>query len=135
MIQQIDHIGIAVKSLAQAVPRYEQALGLKCSGVEEVPAQGVRVAFLPVGELRIELLEATSEASPIARFIARRGEGIHHVAFRSDSLAGDVRAAVGAGCVHLNQLAREGAGDAEVAFFHPAEFCGVLVEFCGKHPN
>lgn len=135
MIKSIDHIGIAVKSLEQAIPRYEHALGLQCSGIETVTEQGVRTAFLPVGSVRIELLEATTPESPIARFIERRGEGIHHIAFESTAVEEDLKTATGAGCVHLNQIGSTGAGGAQIAFLHPKSLCGVLTELCGKHDN
>ena len=135
MIKSIDHIGIAVKSLEQAIPRYEQALGLTCTHIETVAHQGVRTAFFAVGEgaVRIELLEATIPESPIARFIEKRGEGIHHIAFESTDVAADLEVAVGGGCVHLNQIGQTGAGGARVAFLHPKSLCGVLTELCDSH--
>lgn len=133
MINAIDHIGIAVKSLEQAVARYEQALGFKCSGIETIAGHGVRTAFFPVGEVYIELLEATSPESPIAKFIEKRGEGIHHIAFQSSDVADDLVVAKQAGCIHLDQVGTTGAGGSRVAFLHPKSFFGVLTELCGKH--
>ena len=133
MIKSIDHIGIAVKSLEQAVPLYERAFGLRCSAIETVAGQNVRTAFFPVGGVRIELLEATSPDSPIARFIERRGEGVHHVALQSNAVDDDINTAVTAGCMHLDQVGVTGAGGSQVAFLHPRGLCGVLVELCGNH--
>jgi methylmalonyl-CoA/ethylmalonyl-CoA epimerase len=135
MIQAVDHIGIAVKSLDQAIPRYERAFGMKCSGMETVPGQGVRTAFFPLNGVRIELLEATLPGSPIARFIERHGEGLHHLALRSSTVEDDLILAVNAGCHHLGDVAPTGAGGARIAFLHPKDLCGVLIELCGGLPE
>jgi methylmalonyl-CoA/ethylmalonyl-CoA epimerase len=133
MIQYIDHIGIAVKAIDEALPRYQQALRLECKGVESIPEQKVRVAFLAVGETRIELIEATSSDSPIAKFIEKRGEGIHHIAFRSTDLETDLDHALKAGCTQAGGGAKRGASGTSVAFLHPGGLCGVLVELCEGH--
>ena len=91
MIKKIDHLGIAVKSLDESIPFYESLLGLKCTAIEEVAEQKVRTAFIPCGEVLIELLEPTSEDSPIAKFIEKKGEGIHHVAYLTDNLPGELK--------------------------------------------
>src|ERR1700761_9180548 len=97
MIKKIDHLGIAVRSLDETVKYYEEALGLKCEHREEVPSQKVRTAFFSVGETHIELLEPTSEESPIAKFLAKNGEGIHHVAFGTDDIGSQLLGAKAAG--------------------------------------
>jgi len=131
MIQAIDHIGIAVRSVEAAIPRYEKMLGIPCSQIQILPEHGVKTAFFNVGESRLELLEATSPTSPIARFIEKRGEGLHHIAFRSSSVEGDLHQAVQAGCEHLSGISTEGAHGGQVAFLHPRSLAGVLVELCG----
>jgi methylmalonyl-CoA/ethylmalonyl-CoA epimerase len=133
MIQYIDHIGIAVRTLDDALPRFQRALKLKCERIESVPEQHVRVAFLALGETRIELIEATSIESPIARFIEKRGEGIHHIALRSTDLEDDLDRAVKGGCAQAGKHSGRGAADSKVAFLHPGGLCGVLVELCEAH--
>ncbi len=129
-IPQIDHLGIAVRSLDASLPYYEKALGLTCEHIEEVPSQKVRVAMLAVGEVHIELLEATSDDSPIAKFIESRGEGIHHVAFRTTAIQPQLRQASEAGVRLIHEFPLEGAGGKLVAFLHPRSTFGVLTEFC-----
>ncbi len=123
----LDHIGIAVRSVDERLAVY-RALGLEVSGSEEVPSQKVRVAFLPLGGTRIELLEPTAEDSPIASFIARRGEGVHHLCIE----VADVRAAMAslraAGLAVLSEQPQAGAHGAEVCFVHPRSTGGVLIE-------
>jgi methylmalonyl-CoA/ethylmalonyl-CoA epimerase len=134
MLQKIDHIGIAVKSLAEMIPVYEKALGLKCEKIEEVPSQKVKTAFFDVGGTHIELLEPTADDSPIAKFINDRGEGIHHVAFATDDILGQLATAKGAGIRLINEAPVIGAGGKQVAFLHPKSTHGVLTEFCaGGH--
>jgi len=124
----LDHIGIAVGDLAQALAFYRDALGLEVEPPEEVPSQRVRAHFVPVGEATIELLEPTSGDSPIAKFIEKRGPGVHHVTLRVD----DIREALGRlkarGVRLIDQTPREGAEGALIAFVHPASTHGVLVE-------
>lgn len=128
MIKKVDHIGIAVANLEKALKFYEETLGIKCTGVEEVADQKVRTAFLPVGDTEIELLESTDPASTVARFIEKRGEGIHHIALRVE----DIEAALGkmkaAGIRLLDEVPRPGAGGARIAFLHPKDTGGVLIE-------
>lgn len=135
MITRIDHLGIAVRSLDEAVPYYERVLGLKCEHREEVPSQKVRTAFFAVGEVHLELLEPTSPESPVARFLERNGEGLHHVAFASDDLPGQLALAAAAGCRLLHERPIEGAGGKLVAFLHPKSSYGVLTEFCASRPG
>lgn len=129
----IDHIGIAVKSLADAVKVYEQAMGLKVSGYDRVDEQGVRVAMLPVGESRIELLEPTGPDSPIEKFIARRGEGIHHIALGVDNIEEALERFRAAGARLIDETPREGAHNTRIAFIHPASTHGVLLELVEHH--
>ncbi len=130
MLQQIDHLGIAVRSLEDAVPYYENVLGLHCEGQEEVESQKVRTAFFACGEVHLELLEPTSEDSPIAKFIEKNGEGIHHIAFRTDDISGQLKQAADNGVRLIHEVPIEGANDKLVAFLHPKSTKGVLTEFC-----
>jgi len=127
MIQRIDHIGIAVASIAEARGFYE-ALGLTVEAIEEVPQEGVRVALIPCGESKIELLEATSTDSPIARFLAKRGPGIHHICLASDDLQRDDRVLRSAGAHLLRSGPTPGAAGCWVQFVHPESAGGVLIE-------
>ncbi len=130
MITKIDHLGIAVRSLDEAVTYYEKTLGLRCEHREEVPSQKVRTAFFTVGEVHLELLEPTSPDSPVAKFLEKNGEGIHHVAFATDDINGQLRQAADAGCRLINEQPFEGAAGKLVAFLHPKSTHGVLTEFC-----
>ena len=130
MIKQIDHLGIAVRSLDETVPVYEKALGLRCEHREEVASQKVRTAFFDVGGVHLELLEPTSPDSPIAKFLADRGEGIHHIAFRTDDITGQLAQAAGAGVRLIHEKPFEGAAGKLVAFLHPKSTHGVLTELC-----
>ena len=133
MITKIDHLGIAVHSLDEAVNYYEKALGLKCEHREEVPSQKVRTAFFTVGQTHIELLEPTSPDSPIAKFLEKNPKGgIHHVAFGTDDITGQLATAKGAGVALINETPVEGAHEMQVAFLHPKSTHGVLTEFCAK---
>lgn len=127
MIRQLDHLGIAVRSIAEARGFWE-ALGLEVETIEEVEAEGVRVAMLPLGEIRIELLEPTREDSAVARFLERRGPGLHHVCVASDAIAEDDARLREAGVVLLRAEPTRGAGGARVQFVHPKSSGGVLVE-------
>ncbi|MEE2777557.1 MAG: methylmalonyl-CoA epimerase [Acidobacteriota bacterium] len=127
MIQGVDHIGIAVRSIEEGRTFYE-AMGLEVVEIEEVPHEGVRVAMIPCGGTRIELLEPTTEDSPIAKFLAKKGPGIHHVCFGSDELRQDDLRLRGAGVDLLRDEPSRGAGGARVQFVHPRSAGGVLVE-------
>jgi methylmalonyl-CoA/ethylmalonyl-CoA epimerase len=129
-VKKIDHIGIAVRSIVESRPFYEQALGARFEGIEEVAAQQVRVAFFQVGEVRLELLEATSESSPVARLIARRGEGLHHIAYEVEDLAGRLARLAEQGVRLIDEQPRPGAHGTEIAFLHPQSTGGVLTELC-----
>lgn len=130
MITRIDHLGIAVENLDTAIAYYENALGLKCEHREEVPSQKVRTAFFSVGEVHLELLEPTAEDSPIAKFLAKNGEGIHHVAFASDAIEAQLKQAAEANVRLIHDKPFPGAADKLVAFLHPKSTHGVLTEFC-----
>jgi len=130
MITKIDHLGIAVRSLDEAVPFYEKSLGLKCEHREEVASQKVRTAFFTVGEVHLELLEPTSPDSPIAKFLEKNGEGIHHVAFGTTDIEAQLGQAAAGGCRLINEEPFEGAGGKLVAFLHPKSTHGVLTELC-----
>ena len=127
-MDKIDHIGIAVKSLAEALPAWTALLGINAHGEEEVPSEQVRVAFFGSGAGRIELLEATGPDSPIARFIDRRGPGVHHICLRVADLEAALSRARRSGLEPLEPGIREGAGGHRVAFLHPRDTGGVLLE-------
>ena len=124
----LDHIGIAVGDLAQALAFYRDALGLEVEPPEEVPSQRVRAHFVPVGEATLELLEPTAPDSPIARFIEKRGPGVHHVTLRVDDLHEALGRLRARGVRLIDEAPREGAEGALIAFVHPASTHGVLVE-------
>jgi methylmalonyl-CoA epimerase len=128
MIRRIDHIGIAVDSLEKRLPFWAEALGLRVTGIETVDSEQVKVAFLPAGTSRLELLEPTSDLSPVARFIDKRGEGIHHLTFDVGDLDAALERLAGHGVSVLGNGARAGAGGTRVAFIHPKAAGGVLVE-------
>jgi methylmalonyl-CoA/ethylmalonyl-CoA epimerase len=128
-IRRVDHVGIAVRSIDSTLGFYEGVLGLSCEHVEEVKSQHVRAAFLPAGEARIELLEPTSPESAVARFLKKRGEGLHHLAFEVDSAARALKGAQGQGVKLIDAAPRAGARGCLVAFLHPSSCHGVLVEF------
>jgi len=125
---RIEHIGIATPRIDEALKFWRDALGLQVVNVEEVAEQGVRVAMLPVGEPRVELLEPTSEASPIAKFLAKRGAGIHHIAVRVDDIRATLRRLQEQGARLIDESPRVGAGGCLVAFVHPSAAGGVLLE-------
>jgi methylmalonyl-CoA/ethylmalonyl-CoA epimerase len=124
----IDHIGIAVNSIDESLKFWEGALGVKCTGIETVEDQKVRTAFLPLEESEVELLEATSPDSPIAKFIEKRGEGIHHLAIRVDNLEKALAELKERGARLIDECPRKGAGGAMIAFIHPKATGGILLE-------
>src|SRR4051794_33994043 len=132
MIKKVDHIGIAVKSLENTLPFYTDVLNLPLIGIEEVDIQKVRVAFLQAGSTKLELLEPTSEESTIAKFIEKRGEGIHHVALGVESIEERIREMKEKGIRMIDDQPRPGAGGANIAFMHPKSAFGVLYELCEK---
>lgn len=130
MLQKINHIGIAVQSLDATIPFYRDALGMPFQGIEEVAEQKVRVAMLGIGEAKIELLEPTSPDSPIAKFLEKNGQGIHHIAYE----VADIRAAIdhmqSQGARMIDEQPRNGAHGSQIAFVHPKSSNGVLTELC-----
>ncbi|GAB1400469.1 methylmalonyl-CoA epimerase [Aminivibrio sp.] len=124
----VDHIGIAVHSIDEALSFWQNTLGIECTGVEEVAEQRVKTAFLPVGDTEIELLEATSEDSPVAKFIEKKGEGIHHLALRVDDLEAALAELKEKGIRLIDETPRYGAGGARIAFVHPKATGGILLE-------
>jgi methylmalonyl-CoA/ethylmalonyl-CoA epimerase len=132
MIKKVDHIGIAVKSLEQTLPFYTEELKLPLLGIEEVESERVKVAFLEAGETHIELLEPTSPESAIAKYIEKRGEGIHHIALGVDSIQERLNELKEKGIRLIQEEAKTGAGGSKVAFLHPKSASGVLYELCEK---
>jgi len=130
MVKKIEHIGIAVKNLEQAIQTFEKLLGTKCYKIEEVEDQKVRTAFLKVGETKIELLEATSPDSPIAKFLEKRGEGIHHIAFEVQNLENKLLELRELNFQLIDEKPKIGAEEFLIAFVHPKSVNGVLIEFC-----
>jgi methylmalonyl-CoA/ethylmalonyl-CoA epimerase len=129
---KIDHLGIAVRSISDSLAFYRDALGLALAGTERVEDQGVEVALLPVGESRIELLEPFSEDTPVGRFIAKRGEGLHHICYEVEDLSSKLEDLKARGVRVLDGYPRRGAEGKLVAFLHPSSAGGVLVELVEK---
>ena len=132
MVNKVDHIGIAVKNLDEAIKFYEDVLGIKCVSQEVVEEQKVKVAFLPTGDTEIELLESTEEDGPIARHIERRGEGVQHIAYRVDDIEKAIAECKEKGIRMIDEKPRYGAGGAKIAFLHPKSTFGVLIELCQR---
>lgn len=130
----IEHIGIAVKSLDTAIPFYEDVFGLKCYAVEEVADQKVKTAFFMVGQTKIELLESTDAEGPIGKFLEKKGEGIHHIAFAVDNLQEKLQNAEKKGVQLIDKTPRKGAEGLNIGFLHPKSTFGVLTELC-EHPK
>jgi methylmalonyl-CoA/ethylmalonyl-CoA epimerase len=128
--KQIDHLGIAVPSIDDAAVLYRDVFGLTSAGTEVIEDQGVRVMFFTLGQIRIELLEPTTDDSPIARFLARRGPGLHHVAYSVEDLPATLAALKAAGTKLIDDSPRDGAHGMKIAFAHPKSTHGVLTEFC-----
>ncbi len=126
----IEHIGIAVKSLEEAIPYYEKVLGLECYAVEEVKDQKVKTAFFKVGDTKIELLESTDPEGPIGKFLEKKGPGVHHVAFAVDDVNDALKDAENAGVRLVDQQGRKGAEGLNIGFLHPKSTLGVLTELC-----
>ena len=132
-ISHIEHLGIAVKSLDAAIPYYENVLGVKCYSIEEVADQKVKTAFFKVGQTKLERLEPTSDDSTIAKFIEKRGEGIHHLAFAvADGVANALAEVEEKGVRLIDKAPRKGAEGLNIAFLHPKSTLGVLTELCEK---
>lgn len=131
-ITHIEHIGIAVKNLDETIKYYEEVLGLKCYEIEEVKDQKVKTAFFLVGQTKIELLESTNAEGPVAKFIDKKGEGIHHIAFAVKNLSKALENAKSKGIKLIDENPRKGAEKLNIAFIHPKSTFGVLTELCEK---
>ncbi len=128
----IEHLGIAVKSLTDSIPYYENLLGVACYAVEEVQEQRVKTAFFQVGQTKIELLESTDPEGPIGKFLEKKGEGIHHIAFAVDNATTALQEAEASGLTLIDKVSRKGAEGMNIGFLHPKSTHGVLIEFCSK---
>ncbi|MBN4050885.1 MAG: methylmalonyl-CoA epimerase [Alkaliphilus sp.] len=127
-VKKIDHIGIAVKNIEESLKFYKDVLGIECTEIEEVAEQKVKVAFLPIGDTELELLESTDKEGPIARFIEKKGEGMQHIAFQVDNIEEAIKNMIDKGVRMIDEKPRYGAGGAKIAFCHPKSTGGVLVE-------
>lgn len=128
MPQKINHIGIAVHDIAEATRFYTEHLGLEVGGIEEVPDQKVKVAFLPIGEVRLELVQPTSPESPVAKFLEKNGQGVHHIAYQVKDTGAEVQRMLEGGVRMVDQQPRNGAHNTLIAFVHPKSSGGVLTE-------
>ncbi len=127
---KIEHIGIAVQSLEESVPLFEQLLNTPCYKTELVATEGVNTAFFQTGESKIELLEATREDSPIARFLAKKGPGMHHIAFEVEDIEAEMKRLTALGFELLQETPKDGADNKRICFLHPKTTNGVLIELC-----
>lgn len=132
MVTKVNHIGIVVNSIDSALKVYADALGLELEGVREEPEQAVRVAFLPVGDTEVELLEPTNDTSGVARFLEKRGEGVHHICFEVEDIEAELARLAEKGIRLIDEQPRQNAAGVKVAFIHPKSVHGVLVELCEK---
>lgn len=130
-ISHIEHIGIAVDNLEEAIAYYENMLGLKCYSIEEVADQKVRTAFFRVGQTKVELLESTDPEGPIGKFIAKKGPGLHHLAFAVDDVDASLKTVEEKGVQLIDKTSRQGAENLRIGFLHPKSTFGVLTELCG----
>lgn len=131
-VTHIEHIGIAVKSLDETIPYYENLLGVKCYSIEEVPAQKVKTAFFKVGETKIELLESTDPEGPVGKFLEKKGEGVHHIAFAVPEVNAALKEVDESGIRTIDKTARKGAEGLNIGFLHPKSTHGVLTELCSE---
>ncbi len=129
-VKKLEHIGIAVSSLDEAIPYWENILGLKCYNIEEVAEQKVRTAFFKLGDIKIELLESTSEDGPIAKYIEKKGQGVQHLAFAVDNIEEALADVESQGVQLIDKAPRIGAEGLSIAFLHPKSTFGVLTELC-----
>ncbi len=132
-ISHIEHIGIAVNSLEESIKYYEEVLGMKCYSIEEVADQKVKTAFFMVGQTKIELLESTSPDGPIGKFIEKKGQGIHHLAFAVENSTEALKLAEERGVTAIDKVSRKGAEGLNIGFLHPKSTLGVLTELCSKN--
>ncbi len=133
MIKKIDHIAVAVKDVDKAAEFYEKVLGLKLGGIEEVEGMDVKVGFIPIGETRIELVQPLDPNSGVAKFIEKRGEGIHHICYEVDDVAEALQTCKARGATLIDETPRTGAHNTLVGFIHPKSTGGVLTELTQKH--
>jgi methylmalonyl-CoA/ethylmalonyl-CoA epimerase len=126
----IEHLGIAVKSLEESIPYYERLLGTSCYAIEEVKDQKVKTAFFQVGPTKIELLESTDPEGPIGKFLEKKGEGIHHIAFAVENTSAALEEAESMGLALIDKVSRKGAEGMNIGFLHPKSTRGILIEFC-----
>ena len=131
-LTHIEHIGIAVKSLDESIIFYENILGLKCYRIEEVKDQKVKTAFFQVGQTKIELLESTDPEGPIGKFVQKKGEGMHHIAFAVNNVDSSLEELKKKNIKLIDETTRKGAEDLDIAFLHPKSTSGVLIELCAK---
>ena len=129
-MKKIEHLGIAVTDLQASINVFEKLLNVSCYKLEEVASEGVRTAFFQVGESKIELLEATNPESPIAKFLAKQGGGIHHIAFEVDDIASEIKRLQSLDFILIHESPKDGADNKQIAFLHPKSTNGVLVELC-----
>ena len=129
MLSRIDHVGIAVRDLDEAIQVYERRLGLRVSARERLEQEGVEVAMIPIGDSRIELITPLNSASKVDKFLQDRGEAVHHVAYATDDVGAALDMAGAAGAQLLDETARPGAHGTQIGFVHPKSVCGVLTEF------
>ena len=129
-MKKIEHLGIAVTDLQASINVFEKLLNVSCYKLEEVASEGVRTAFFQVGESKIELLEATNPESPIAKFLAKQGGGIHHIAFEVDDIASEIKRLQALDFILIHESLKDGADNKQIAFLHPKSTNGVLVELC-----
>lgn len=134
-MNKLEHIGIAVSNLEESNRLFERLLGVSHYKIEEVASEGVRTSFFMIGDIKIELLEATNPNSPIAKFIEKRGEGIHHLAFATDNIIDEMEARKQAGFQLLSEVPKSGADNKQIAFLHPKTTNGVLVELCSDQKS
>ena len=130
MVKKIEHLGIAVANIEESLRVFETLLGTQCYKIEEVESEGVKTAFLQVGESKIELLEATNPDSPIAKYLEKRGQGIHHIAFEVDNIQTEIERLLNEGFVLIHESPKNGADNKFIAFLHPKSTESILIELC-----
>jgi len=134
-LEKIEHLGIAVKALGDSIPLFEKLLGVPCDKIESVESEGVSTAFFNTGPNKIELVEATSPDSPIAKFIEKKGEGIHHIAFATNDIYAEIERLKKEGFRLIHEVPKAGADNKLIAFLHPKGTNGVLIELCQDKPS
>lgn len=130
MVKKIEHLGIAVKSIEDSLKTFETLLGQKCYKTEEVISEGVKTAFIQIGESKIELLEAIDPTSPIAKYLDKKGPGIHHIAFEVDDIVAEIERLTQEGFLLIHTIPKDGADNKRIAFLHPKSTESILVELC-----